>query len=166
MSTPPAQIKPATYNLRPLGHLPEERRAELAQEALERYYAGEEIRAISQDFGCSYVTVYSLLFQMCEDAWRDAQVSRAMARHADALAELDGIKGKINAATEVLDVAKQRELLKVAEVRLKSAQWELERLLRRLYGDAVPPPAGQGVVQININFACEPKTVEGEVTDS
>jgi hypothetical protein len=165
LSTPPAALKPQTYNIRPMRDLPEEKRQEIAQQTLERYLKGEEIRAISEDFGWSHYTVYSLLFQLCEDAWRDAQVSRAMARHADALAELDGIKTKINDATNVLEVAKQRELLKVAEVRLKSAQWELERLLRRLYGDSVPQPGGQGVIHINIGISREPTTYEGEVTE-
>ena len=81
---------------------------------------------MTKDYGVSHVTLYSLLFQLFEDDWRDAQIARALAGYDDGQSELSSIKRRINAAKDVLEVAKLRELTKLTEVQLKSSQWTLE----------------------------------------
>ena len=151
MSSPKPKYLPQTYNAQSLRELPVEVRRQMAFEILNRYCDGEEVRAMSKDYGVSHVTLYSLLFQLFEDDWRDAQIARALAGYDDGQAELSSIKRRINAAKDVLEVARLRELTKLTEVQLKSSQWTLEKLLRRLYGNDVPT-VGAGTIQINIGI--------------
>ena len=73
-------------------------------------------------------------------------------RKDDAENELDG-------ATNALDITRARE-------RLRAAQWDLERVCRRIYGQDAPP-AGVNAVQININLRSERATnaVQHEIED-
>ena len=41
--------------------------------------------------------------------------------------------------------------LRACEAQLRAAQWDLERVCRRIYGQDAPP-AGSAAVQININL--------------
>lgn len=108
------------------------------QDVLARYEAGEEIRDICKSYGTSHVTVYKRVIEHAEEAWKAVQVARAIARKEAAEEELD-------TAPDMLTVARARE-------RLKSAQWDLERVCRRIYGTDSPPNQGQGVIQINIGI--------------
>ena len=152
MSTPKPKYLPQTYNAQSLRELPVEQRRQMAAEILNRYCDGEEVRAMTKDYGVSHVTLYSLLFQLFEDDWRDAQIARALAGYDDGQAELTSIKRRVNTAKDILEIAKLRELTKLTEVQLKSRQWTLEKLLRRLYGNDVPT-VGAGMVQINIGIS-------------
>jgi hypothetical protein len=138
------------YKANPLAHLPEDQRGQIADEILARYEAGEQIAALCGDYSCGPVTVYALLWKLRESAWIEAQTSRAMARHAQALTELDAVKAGLEGAAgenAALEISRQRELLKVAEARVKSAQWELEKLLRRVYGVDAP------TIRVNVNLS-------------
>lgn len=87
-------------------------------------------------FSLSDVTCYALLLREHEAEWKEAQKARAMAR-------LERAQHELKTAPDALSLARARE-----EVR--AAQWELERLLRRLYGQDAPQQAQ--AVQININL--------------
>ena len=133
--------RPKRYEVNPGAKLPAQRRAEIADEVLARYIDGEQIVRIAPDYGYGHVSLYALLWKERESDWCDAQASRALARHADALADLDAVKKALEEAkgpNAMIEISRQRELLKVAEARIKSAQWELEKLMRRIYGQEPP----------------------------
>src|SRR5262249_5386313 len=126
------RTRPQNYPSKvPLAAIPEERRRQIADELLHRYIEGAQITQMQQEYGYSSVSLYALLWKEREEDWCNAQASRALARHADALNELDEVKAKLNAIDTssphaAAEISRQRELLKVAEARVKSAQWEME----------------------------------------
>lgn len=119
---------------RPLGNLPAELRAEIADKVLERYMAGEQVANIAPEFKTSDVTIYALLLREREADWVDIQKARALARYERYQDELEAARERMKAAPDALSLARERDQARVAESLVKSAQWELERLLRRLYG--------------------------------
>jgi hypothetical protein len=98
---------------------------------------------MAPEYGVSDVTIYALLLRDHEDDWKEVQRARAMAR-------LEKSQKELETAPDALSLARARE-------RVRSAQWELERLLRRLYGQDQQPAAGNAV-QININLRREEAT--------
>jgi hypothetical protein len=131
-----------TVAKRPLAHLPAERRDEIAQVLLVGYNEGKQVAEMAPQFGISDVTAYALLLREHEADWKEAQKARAMAR-------LERAQHALGTAPDVLSLARARE-----EVR--AAQWELERLMRRLYGQDAPQQAQ--AVQVNINLRRENTT--------
>lgn len=118
---PPAAPKALTVSKRPMSHLTPERRAEIAAQVLDRYIAGEQVAEMAEEYETSDVTLYALLLREHESDWKDIQEARALAR-------LERSQHALRTAPDALSLARSRE-----EVR--SAQWELERLCRRLYGE-------------------------------
>jgi hypothetical protein len=86
------------------------------------------------------------MLKNAEEQWRSAQVVKALRRKEEA----DEL---IETASNPLDLARARE-------KLKSAQWDLERVCRRIYGQDSVPNAGAGV-QININL----RRSNGDIVD-
>ena len=105
---------------RPMGNLPAERRAEIADQVLDRYMQGEQVANMASEYETSDVTIYALLLRERQDDWAAIQQARALAR-------LERAQEQLRTAPDALSLARARELV-------RSAQWELERLLRRLYG--------------------------------
>lgn len=143
-------IEPATRELsvakRPLANLPAERRAEIASAVLDGYNNGKQVAQMAPDYGLSDVTIYALLLRDHEGEWKEAQRARALARLERAQAELE-------TAPDALSLARARE-------QVRAAQWELERLLRRIYGQDAPPNSVVPV-QININMgAQQPQAID------
>ena len=144
---PASQGRQLSVAKRPLANLPEERRAEIAQSVLERYINGEQVAQMAPDYGVSDVTIYALLLREREEDWKEVQRARALAR-------LERAQGEMETAPDVLSLARARE-------RVKSAQWELERLLRRLYGQDQQADSG-GKLSIVLNIGQrEPLDVVG-----
>lgn len=135
-SSTPNESRQLTVAKRPLAHLPAERRSEIAETLLAGYNDGKQIADMAPEFGISDVTAYALLLRDHQDEWKEAQRARALAR-------LDRAQNNLKTAPDALSLARARE-----EVR--AAQWELERLLRRLYGQDAPQ--NTQAVQININL--------------
>ena len=131
-----------TVAKRPLANLPAERRNEIAQVLLIGYNEGKQVADMAPAFGISDVTAYALLLREHEADWKEAQKARAMAR-------LERAQHALGTAPDALSLARARE-----EVR--AAQWELERLMRRLYGQDAPQQAQ--AVQVNINLRRENAT--------
>lgn len=100
---------------------------------LNRYEAGETIEVIAASLGISSIAVYRWLTRKAEAQWKEYQAARALADYESAEQEL-------RTATDGVTLGRARELL-------KSQQWKLERVLRKIYG----PDAQQVNVQININ---------------
>jgi len=146
---------------RPLAGLPAERRAEIAKEIMEAYAAGDDISDLAPRYEISDVTAYALLLRDHEDEWRNAQIARALARKATADSDLDAIRQELNemkarhdnaddSASDAISLTRIREQVKLAETRAKRAEWELERIYKRVYGqDAAPGGSG---VSISINL--------------
>ena len=145
------QTKALTVAKKPLANLPAERRAEIAHSVLTRYINGEQVAAMAPEYGVSDVTIYALLLREHEDDWKEVQRARALAR-------LEKSQHELETAPDALSLARARE-------RVRSAQWELERLLRRLYGQDQPASSGQ-VVHINIDLgAVQSPPSDGQVID-
>jgi hypothetical protein len=109
-----------TVTKRPMGNIPAHRRAAIADAVLKRYIAGEQVAAMASEYKTSDVTIYALLLRERERDWADIQTARALAR-------LERFQEQLETAADGLSLARCRELV-------RSAQWELERLLSRLYG--------------------------------
>lgn len=125
---------------KPLGSLTQERRTEIATEVLVRYINGEQVAEMAPEYGVSDVTIYALLLREHEEAWKEVQRARALAR-------LEKAQSRMETAPDALSLARARE-------QVKSAQWELERLLRRLYGqDHVSNESGRVSITLNVGGA-------------
>jgi HD superfamily phosphohydrolase len=100
--------------------LPVEQKEELMRSVIARYLKGEKVEEIAKEYGCSRWVMNQALVAHAETEWKDAQVARAITRLNDAEDLLDNAK-------DAFELAKGREIL-------KSAQWMLEKLWRRLFG--------------------------------
>lgn len=110
-----------TVAKRPLGNIPANKRAEIADQVLARYMTGEQVANMAGEYNTSDVTIYALLLREREEEWKGIQTARALAR-------LERAQDRLETAQDALELAKARE-------QVRSAQWELERLLKRLYGE-------------------------------
>lgn len=93
-------------------------------EILQRYLSDESTQEIAAGYGVTRQALGHFLLRTVEDEWRQAQVARAIARKEKA-------EDAISSAEDALSLARARE-------ELKSAQWDLERVCRRIYGDSEP----------------------------
>jgi hypothetical protein len=116
----------------------EEDRPVVAQTAIQRYLDGERIEDIAPTYGLSAKRLYAYLTEHAEAEWKSAQVGASLER-------LEEAKTEMNAATTMQDVARARE-------KARLAQWDLERVCRRIYGSDAPATLGQGTVTISINL--------------
>jgi hypothetical protein len=134
---------------------------------LQRYLSDESTKDIAASFGVTRQALGKYLLSVAESEWREAQVARAIARKESAEDNLDAIETKIEGADKD---ERDRLTLRVslARERLKSAQWDLERVCRRIYGQDVTPDQ-LGRVSITLNIGGKDATnavqhdVEGEV---
>jgi hypothetical protein len=139
-----------TVAKRPLANLPAERRTEIAQSVLTRYINGEQVAQMAPEYGVSDVTIYALLLRDHEEDWKEVQRARALAR-------LERAQNELEVAPDALSLARARE-------RVRSAQWELERLLRRIYGqDQVAEQAGRVSITLNIGGVGATNAVQHDV---
>jgi predicted transcriptional regulator len=107
------------------------------KEVLQRYLAEETGAQIAESLGVTRAALSYFMIKHAEQEWRDAQVTKALQRKEKA-------EDLMDRADNALDLTRARE-------QLRSAQWDLERVCRRIYGqDSVP--SGGNAVQININL--------------
>lgn len=107
---------------------------------LQRYAAGEMIEDIARSLGVHETSVYRDLIRDCPDEWVSHQAARSLAAYQEAVLNLD------TCPPEAGPVA-----CSLAQARVKTRQWELERLLKRLYGPAVTiTGADGGPIQVQI----------------
>ena len=116
--------------------LPSEQRETLLRSVLERVIQGERTADIASAIGTTRGALTQALLKHAEEDWRDAQAVRALGR-------LDDAEDQLDKAENSFEVAK-------ATARIKAAQWNLERLLSKLYGDHMP--ASMQAIQINIGI--------------
>jgi hypothetical protein len=120
---------------RPLGGLPAEQKKAKLQEALQRCLDGESTKDIAAEYGMTRGGLNDLFLRHCEDDWRRVQIARALMRKEEAEDEFDRTAG------DGLSLARARE-------KLRSAQWDLEKLLRRMFGQDQPLTASNVVINI------------------
>jgi transposase-like protein len=133
-----------------LASLPAEQLKSVLDAAIECYGNGASIYAIALDLGVEHTTLYRQLIKHREGEWRDAKESRA-------LAELEEAEEQLKTASDGLALSRARE-------RVRAAQWQLERLMRRIYGQE--QQAGQGgKVSITLNIGGGETTKERVVSD-
>jgi hypothetical protein len=106
------------------------------KDILDRYLKGETSTQIAETLNVTRAGLSYWLLKNAEEQWKDAQVVKAIRRKEDAEIALDEAK-------DVFEVSKAREIL-------KSAQWDLERICRRIYG--TDQPQNQSPVVINIGI--------------
>lgn len=128
-------------------NLPSLREADPKQ-ILARYLSDESTQDIAASYGVTRQALGQFLLKNAEDEWKDAQVARALARKEKAEDDLESAEK----TPDMLSLSRVRE-------RLKAAQWELERVCRRIYGQDAGAQAAQAV-QININLRRDAQTVE------
>ena len=127
--------------LNPLKHVKPE-------DILQRYLAEETSTQIAKTLGVTRAALSYFMLKHAEEQWKDAQIIKAV-RRKDEAEEL------MERADNALDLARARELL-------KSAQWDLERVCRRIYGQDAPP-SGQALT-ISLNFGTN--KAQGQVVDA
>lgn len=132
----PQQLGGIKANQRKL--ISQEQRDEMLEIAMARFLADENLGDIAPDLGISQPALCMSLLKHRETDWMAIQQGRAMARYESA-------KDALDKADDMLSLARARE-------QVKSRQWELERLLRRLYGDTTPDRGGSGTININIGI--------------
>lgn len=100
------------------------------QLVLRRYLSDESTLDIAKSYGVTRSGLNKWLRQVAEDEWLEAQCARAIARKEKA-------EDALEEATNATEIAR-------AEKVLKGAQWELEKVNRRIYG--------QETMNINLNL--------------
>ena len=117
---------------------------------LARYLSDETTEQIAKSYGVTRQALGKYLLLAAEDEWKQAQVARAIARKERAEDTLDAIGLKIENAN-----AEERARIQVslahARESLKAAQWDLERVCRRIYGQEVTPDQ-LGKISITLNI--------------
>lgn len=109
---------------------------------VERVLDGETMGDIAAQYRIGPKRLYKLVAANAEDAWKSAQIAKC-------LMTLDDAEQDLSQARDIVELGSARE-------RLKSAQWQLERLHRRLFGSEQSKTDGQ-LVQINIEIHRDPK---------
>lgn len=98
---------------------------------LESYLSGHSLEQIAAAIGMSRRQLNRIMLEEIPDQWRCAQA-------ADALGDLEDAQAALKASVKAADVLRASALV-------KSAQWRLERTMRRIYGADAP----QVMIQIN-----------------
>lgn len=104
----------------------------VAQSAIIRYLNGEDATKIAETHQITRQRLYQVMSETDPEGWRQAQAARA-------LAEFDRTYEAMRDASDPLSLARAREMH-------KSAQWVMERLLRKLYGDTKQDDRGMSIV--------------------
>lgn len=102
------------------GHVPNKLAGVDPLHILARYLSDETSKDIAKSYGCTVQALSHFLILNACNEWQQAQVARAIARKDEA-------DQSVRTAPDALELARARE-------QLRSAQWDLERLLSRLYG--------------------------------
>ena len=87
---------------------------------LTRYLTDETTAQIAQSLQVHRSALHQWLLRHAEEPWKQAQVARA-------ITALDQAKDDLAVAPDALSLARARE-------QLRGAQWELERVFSRVYG--------------------------------
>jgi hypothetical protein len=117
---------------------------------LARYLSDESTESIASDYGVTRQALGKYLLEAAEGEWKAAQVARAIARKEEAEDDVSAARTSLKGSPdrEAREVALAR--VRIAETQLKAAQWDLERVCKRIYGQ--DQPTATSAVQINISL--------------
>jgi uncharacterized protein (DUF433 family) len=119
-------------------------------EVLQRYLSDETTKTIAADYGVTRQALGQFLLKHAETEWKSAQVARALARKESAEDDLE-------TAPDALSLARARE-------RLRAAQWDLERVCRRIYGQDAPPVSAAAIqINIGVNRTGSAQVIDAQV---
>jgi hypothetical protein len=93
---------------------------DVIQRILVRALNGEKLRDIAPEYGVSKQALQQQIIKYAPDDWRDTQAARSMVAYEEA-------RDRLDEPLDVVDIARVRE-------QVRARQWELERLIPRLYG--------------------------------
>tara|TARA_R110000868_G_scaffold128031_1_gene335967 strand:- start:166 stop:606 length:441 start_codon:yes stop_codon:yes gene_type:complete len=116
-------------HLKPLEHVS-------PKEVIERYLTEETTTQIAKTLGVTRSGLNYWLLRTAETEWKDAQALKALRRKEEA-------EDAMETAHDAFTLARARELL-------RAAQWDLERVCRRIYGTDAPPPTSGLVINLNL----------------
>ena len=88
---------------------------------LDRSLNEERLGQIAADYGVTKQALQQQIIRHAPDAWRDTQAARSMVAYEE-------VRDRLEEPLDALDIARVRE-------QVRSRQWELERLIPRLYGN-------------------------------
>lgn len=134
-------------------------------DVLTRVLNEESTKDIAASYGVTRSALNQWLLATAEAEWKTAQVIRAHKRKEDAEDSFEEIQTKIaNADKEERD--RLTLALSLARERLKAAQWDLERVCRRIYGqEAAQDGAGRISITLNIDDrTAQPAIIQAEST--
>ena len=109
-------------------------REQRIQIALDRILNDEKASDIAQDMGISRAALNMAFLEYAEQPWQKAQIARGLSRLQKSQEDRKAALEASRAATTKLESAAAALMLASARDDEKAAQWELERLLSRLFG--------------------------------
>ena len=117
---------------------------------LQRYLTDERTQDIAASYNVTRPALNYWILEKAEESWRKAQIARAISRKEKAEDELE-------VADHPLTLARAREVL-------RGAQWELERLFSRLFGQKQELNVTVNSDLGNRLRRARERVIEGEVT--
>lgn len=114
------------------------------QGILDIYLSDVPAAEIAKRFGISHQAVYAFLLRHAPDAWHECQVARALARKESAEDDLDSMRRGTYSSPDGEPMQVDGVAVALARERLKAAQWDLERVCRRIYGDRIEVTGANG----------------------
>jgi len=88
---------------------------------LTRSLNGERLADIAKDYGVTKQSLQAQIIRYSPDEWKDTQAAKSMVAYEEA-------RDRLDEPLDLPDLARVRE-------QVRSRQWELERLIPRLYGN-------------------------------
>lgn len=132
--------------------LPWARTTEVAEQIVERYMDGEHIQDVADGYGVTQWSIYKLLVEKAEEAWKAAQVSKSiydLERAKQGLEEVEYCEAS-EGKRSYFQITRARESARIA-------MWSLERTYSRAYGVRQDTAAdGRSMIQINIDMSAAP----------
>lgn len=121
------------------------------QKILAQVLEGKRTHDIADELGVSREKLVYFLTTRAPEDWKASQLLRDLKRKEE--------------AEDAIDSAKDALELNKAQAKLKSAQWSLERVCRRIYGDDAPKDNGSEKVSITLNIGIQRPGDNAKVID-
>lgn len=163
LASPPA-VKPA-----PLAEV-------TAESILDRYLSNEPTAEIAKSLGVTHQALSKHMLKHAMGDWQQAQVARAMARKERAEQDLEDLRNGSYLNDHGERVLIDAVSIACARERLKSAQWDLERVCRRIYGanveltgkdgEALMPKEDTVTLARKVAFLLRKGVEEANITDA
>lgn len=118
---------------------------------IKRYLSNESTEDIAKTYGVTRQALGQYLLAEAEPEWKAAQVARAVSRKEEAEDDVRDARLELKGETDRETRERSLARVKVAETQLKSAQWDLERVCRRIYGQDQPANVGN-IIQVVLDI--------------